>query len=1306
MKHFYPIFSFIFLLLIAPAAFSQGTTCANALQLYPAADCNNSSGQQYTGHYQCETATCGHMDLTGSSGGLDPACTPDNETTQFVRWIKFTATANNITITNKTSYTGPNAASINKKDFVLYSGTCGNLTQLGCAVNLAKDAAQTFTGLVVGQTYYIMVSRSQESINTGSTANGAATCLTSTVPYTPPHNNCNNATSLTTNVTISSTNASATADGPAAVCLNPNTGSIENNVWYSWCAPANWPAGQTAFLNLTNSVCNAANGIQIGVYAQPCNGLTTSIACYNPQSTANIFYQWVATANTCYLFNVDGFAGTACSYNIMVGTVVANCSNPLFSYPNSTYCLNGTNPTPVFNTGSVAGTFSATPFGLSINSSTGVINLAASNAGTYTVTNALAASGSCPAQSATFTITVSGLPVATFSYANNPYCANATNASPTFSGGGTAGTFTEPSGNLSLNAATGQINFSASQPGTYTVTNTIAATTACPSASSTATVTINPVADPYFSYSSGTFCQNGTATPNTITTPGGTFTASPNTLVINSSTGEVDLVLSPAGTYTITYSLGGSCPSSTTRSITITSAPDAGFSYASPFCANDNNPVPSFNTNASAGTFSANPSGLVFTNNPGEIDLLYSVPGTYTITNSINEPGCALSTANFQVTIFALPSIPVASYNSIVCEGGTINLTATSDPGATFTWSGPVVFAASMQSPSISNADLTLSGEYTVIATLNGCSSSSSIQVDVEPNPSIGITPSPAQVCVGVPLSIIGSANTNASFDWTGSIANLSSTNTGATTFSANTSGTYNFLLTATDIATGCIANQSLVVTVLPEDDAFFQFSSPVYCNSGTAVPNTNTPGGIFSASPAGLTINPASGVVDLATSAFGSYAISYTTNGQCPQSHNTSLNISIPPAPSVNTPTAYCQGQTVAPITATGLGGTFLWYSDATLTNLIFSGNPLTPNISTTMTFYVTELVMGCTSPATAITVTINPTPATPVANSSSPLCQGQPLVLTCSSNAGTYNWNGPNGFISNAQNPNLGATTVNQTGVYSVTVTQNGCTSAPANVTVVVNPNPAKPVATNNGPICPGNPIELSATSTAGAVFNWTGPNGFTSNAQNPLINDVSNDKFGIYSVRATLNGCSSAASSTTVSPDNIQASFVPSVTSGIVPLPVDFQNTSTAASSFVWNFGNGETSATKHPSTTFQDGTYNVILIAYNATKTCTDTFTVAIVVDGVSSFKVPNVFSPNGDNKNDVFKIEGKNLITVKAEIYSRWGQKIYEWNTQDGSWDGKMPSGENAADGTYFYLISATGADKKEYKQQGHFTLIR
>ncbi|MCW3105429.1 MAG: hypothetical protein JWO09_3869 [Bacteroidetes bacterium] len=141
--------------------------------------------------------------------------------------------------------------------------------------------------------------------------------------------------------------------------------------------------------------------------------------------------------------------------------------------------------------------------------------------------------------------------------------------------------------NGSLNDATAWHLYSGSCGGTAVTSNTSgvfsvspAATTnyfvraegGCVTASTcdSALVTVIPANDPAFSYSSSSFCANDTDPAATITgTSGGTFSAAPAGIIINPSTGSIDLAASTPGTYSVTYDPGGSCPVSASHVITI-----------------------------------------------------------------------------------------------------------------------------------------------------------------------------------------------------------------------------------------------------------------------------------------------------------------------------------------------------------------------------------------------------------------------------------------------------------------------------------------------------------------------------------------------------------------------------------------------------------------------------------------------------------------------------------------------------------------------------------------------------------------
>ena len=120
----------------------------------------------------------------------------------------------------------------------------------------------------------------------------------------------------------------------------------------------------------------------------------------------------------------------------------------------------------------------------------------------------------------------------------------------------------------------------------------------------------------------------------------------------------------------------------------------------------------------------------------------------------------------------------------------------------------------------------------------------------------------------------------------------------------------------------------------------------------------------------------------------------------------------------------------------------------------------------------------------------------------------------------------------------------------------------------------------------------------------------------------------------------------------------------------------------------------------------GTYTVTLYAQNSAYGCYDSTTAIIIVDFPTSILIPNVFTPNGDGDNDIFYIPSTGLTSLDVSIFDRWGKKMVEFTAIDGGWNGKTPSGADAADGTYFYMVKAVGIDGREISQQGHLLLAR
>jgi hypothetical protein len=164
---------------------------------------------------------------------------------------------------------------------------------------------------------------------------------------------------------------------------------------------------------------------------------------------------------------------------------------------------------------------------------------------------------------------------------------------------------------------------------------------------------------------------------------------------------------------------------------------------------------------------------------------------------------------------------------------------------------------------------------------------------------------------------------------------------------------------------------------------------------------------------------------------------------------------------------------------------------------------------------------------------IRITTTPQSPTATNNGPVCSGTSLNLASSSTTAgvSYSWSGPGGYTSTAQNPVRNPGYTKYSGDYIVTISNNGCISKDT-TTAAVDSTPIAITAGNNGPLCVGSDLQLTATNTsAGATYNWSGPS-FSNTTQNPTINNVGLANAGVYSVYASLGNCNTATVTTTVS------------------------------------------------------------------------------------------------------------------------------------------------------------------------------
>ncbi|GAA3984207.1 T9SS type A sorting domain-containing protein [Hymenobacter antarcticus] len=742
-------------------------------------------------------------------------------------------------------------------------------------------------------------------------------------------------------------NATATA-GSVTVELRDNaTGAL-----VATAGPFAVPAGSTTALLPTvlplNLAVPAAGSYRLVTAASPApptlyrdfSGNTYPYASASGAVTITGGYISGASSTYYYFYNIA--VSTECASATRTAIQVNVTQPATASFPTATAATCGTSAyqlagtvtgslTTGTYTSSGTGTFAPNATTLNATYTPSAADVAA---GSVTITLTSDVAGPCAATTATLALSISPAPIATFSYpATTTYCAGSTSTvAPTLGTGASAGTFSSTAG-LTIDPATGVITLSTSTAGTYTVTNTVAASGACAAATATTSVTIAPATSAAFSYGSGTFCVSGSNPTATVTgTAGGTFSSTAG-LTINATTGAITLGSSTPGTYTVTYSVGGACSSSSTQSVTITNAPVATFSYGTTptFCVSSTtNPVPSFGTGASAGTFSST-TGLTIDATTGAITLASSTPGTYTVTNAIAAAsGCAAATATASVTITAAP-VATFSYpaTTTYCAGSTSTVTPTLGTGATAGTFSSTTGLTINPATGVITLSTSTAGTYTVTNTIaagSGCAATSATAT-------VTITPATTATFAFANASFCASAS-NPSPTVTGTTggtftaapAGLSiNATTGAINLTTSTLGTYTVTYT---VAGACGSSATASVTITAATVATFSYASATGCagSTGTATPTlgAGASAGTFS-STTGLVINATTGAINLATSTAGTYTVTNTVaaSGGCATATATTT-FTVNPRPAAPLLTAAYNGTTTTLTSSATTGNQF----------------------------------------------------------------------------------------------------------------------------------------------------------------------------------------------------------------------------------------------------------------------------------------------------------------------------------------------------------------------------------------------
>lgn len=563
--------------------------------------------------------------ISGASAGTgtninQTLVNPSNSTAGSVQYM-ITATSSNSSCTGQnyiTTTVKPIPKLTNSLTKSICSGTSTNMSLTSSVSSSFSWTVGTITGGITGA-----------SSGSGSIINQTLNNPNNTTPenaeyVVTPISNSGSCVGISDNVTITVS--------PIPVLTNPLTTSICSGTNTNITLTANiastfsWSVGSITG-NITGSTAGSGNMI-IQSLVNPSN-LTAGTVDYLVTPSSN-----------------------GCSANPTSLTVTVNPNDDAsFSYASATFCQTGINPTLNYDS---LDRFSAIPFGLAIDSLTGTIDLPTSSLGTYTISNATA--GTCSSTSS-ITMTITAAPSASFTYSDTLFCKGTTNPVPAFSLGTSAGTFSSsPPGLNFTNVNTGVIDLLSCTAGTYVITNTIPASGGCAAATAIDTITISEPDDASFSYSTSSLCATGQPQSPVITgLIGGYFSANSTGLTIDSVSGIIQPSTSTIGNYVISYTTTGVCITSSTASVTVNSAPSAGFSYSNAvLCPDSVFAIPVFFQGSSAGIFSASPAGIDIITSTGMVNMQTSDAATYIVTNTIPaNNGCAAETAIDTITIAA-----------------------------------------------------------------------------------------------------------------------------------------------------------------------------------------------------------------------------------------------------------------------------------------------------------------------------------------------------------------------------------------------------------------------------------------------------------------------------------------------------------------------------------------------------------------------------------------------------------------------------------------------------------------------------
>jgi large repetitive protein len=471
-----------------------------------------------------------------------------------------------------------------------------------------------------------------------------------------------------------------------------------------------------------------------------------------------------------------------------------------------------------------------------------------------------------------------------------------------------------------------------------------------------------------------------------------------------------------------------------------------------------------------------------------------------------------------------LVSVAIAG-NSPVCVNGTLQLSVPQFSGTTYQWSGPAGFNSTQHQISIPGMTGVQSGRYSFTAQSPGCQARN-LTYDVSVIGGNSINPnSNSIVCSGSALYLTAqNPGGGISPVWRGPGNYMQS---GYSVARSNTNASMSGIYTFSVSVPGCGIQSVTVPVVVQTDPRNIASSATVTaCAGDSIVLHANDVTGVVYQwnGPSGYSSNlHRNTLYSVGQSESGVYILQMSAVGcnSFTRQHNVTVNGWGQLSPSSNSPV--CSGGSLQ-LSCQNPGGAVSYQWQGPMSFVSSGQLPAIYNVTPQRSgeYTLTVGINGCPSRTEIISVVVNSAISSASGWSNSPVCQGGSLSLSATfyPNA-VYSWQGPGGFTANIFNPVLPNVQPINSGLYTVSISNPGCSGRIVTIPVQVNQQPL-PLGGSNSPVCAGGVVYLTAPSYLGATYSWVYPNGFTAPVINPAISNAQPINSGTYTLRITSPSC----------------------------------------------------------------------------------------------------------------------------------------------------------------------------------------